>query len=146
MAVEFYADKAAYTEQIARNGVEGEVIIHDRYIRDEDVKYYFSAADVLIQPYRTATQSGVTQIAYHFGLPMIVTDVGGLAEIVPDNVVGYVTSPIPDSIAFAVIWFYEDDNAGRFRQNIETEKKRFSWDAMADKLAEAYRMAGGKEK
>lgn len=144
VAGEFYSGREAYIEQIRRNGLEGDVIVHDRFIADDDVKYYFSAADVLIQPYRSATQSGVTQIAYHFDLPMIVTDVGGLAEIVADDVAGYVTGAMPGSIAEAFIRFYENGNKERLRGNMTAEKKRFSWDAMADTITEAYRLAGGK--
>jgi len=79
------------------------------------VKYYFSAADVLVQPYKTATQSGVTQIAYNFELPMIVTDVGGLPEIVPDGRVGYVCRPDAAGVADALVRICEGDTLARFR-------------------------------
>lgn len=136
VAGEFYDNKEKYIRQIEENGLQDDVIIREGYVPDEDVRYYFSAADVLIQPYHTATQSGVTQIAYNFGLPMIVTNVGGLAEIVPDNVVGYVVNTTPEAVAAAVVQLYDDDNIARFRRNIEQEKKRFSWDAMADRIDE----------
>ena len=90
VAGEFYTPKERYLRQIADNGLQDEVILHDRFIPDEQVKYYFSAVDFVVQPYKTATQSGVTQIAYQFCVPMVVTDVGGLSEIVPDGRVGYV--------------------------------------------------------
>lgn len=134
VAGEFYGNKEKYLRQIEENGLADDIIIHDFFIPDEDVRYYFSAADVLIQPYHTATQSGVTQIAYNFGLPMIVTGVGGLAEIVPDDVVGYVVEKIPEAIAVAFVKLYSDGNLDRFRRNFEKEKKRFSWDAMCDTL------------
>ncbi len=143
VAGEFYEDSAKYIEQIRRAGVEDEIILHDRFIPDDLVRYYFSAADMLIQPYKSATQSGVTQIAYHFGLPMIVTDVGGLAEIVPDGVAGYVVRPDARSVAEAFATFYEGENAKRLRQGVESEKGRFSWDAMADTILRAFKMAGG---
>lgn len=144
VAGEFYNDREKYIAQIERNGLNDEVILHDRFIRDEDVRWYFSAADVLIQPYKTATQSGVTQIAYNFGLPMIVTGVGGLAEIVTDDVAGYVVDVSPQAIADAFVRFYSDGNADRMRANMPAEKKRFTWDAMAARLEELYRSLPAK--
>ncbi len=138
VAGEFYNDREHYIAQIERNGLTTDVILHDRFIRDEDVRYYFSASDVLIQPYKTATQSGVTQIAYNFELPMIVTGVGGLAEIVTDGVAGYVVDVSPQAIADAFIRFYSDGNAARMRANMPAEKERFTWDAMTGRLEELY--------
>jgi glycosyltransferase involved in cell wall biosynthesis len=138
VAGEYYADKEKYTEQIRRNGLEEEVLIFDRFIPDEDVRYWFSAADLVIQPYKTATQSGVTQVAYHFDVPMIVTGVGGLAEIVPHGRVGYVVDTDPQAIAAAVERFYTENRAEEFRRNILVEKKRFSWEAMVDRFEELY--------
>lgn len=138
VAGEFYTDKQKYLDQIARLGLGEQVILHDHFIRDELVRYYFCAADVLIQPYHTATQSGVTQIAYHFELPMIVTDVGGLAEIVPDDVVGYVCDTTAESVSAAIEKIRKPGVLERFRRNMKTEKKRFSWEATADKLEELY--------
>lgn len=138
VAGEFYNDRERYMEQIERNGLTDDIILHDRFIRDEDVRHYFSAADVLIQPYKSATQSGVTQIAYNFDLPMIVTRVGGLAEIVTDDVAGYVTDVSPQAIADAFVRFYSDSNAARMRANMPAEKQRFTWDAMTARLEELY--------
>ena len=129
------ADRAPLDDRLQKD-----ILLHDYFVADNMVRYFFSAADVLIQPYRSATQSGVTQIAYNFSLPMIVTDVGGLSEIVPDDVVGYVTDTSAESIAAAFVRFYSDGNAERFRKNMEQEKLRFSWEAMADRLTEVYRM------
>lgn len=145
VAGEFYQNREKYVAQIETNGLTEDVILHDFFIRDENVRYYFSASDVLIQPYKTATQSGVTQIAYNFDLPMIVTDVGGLAEIVSDDVAGYVTETLPESIADAFVRFYSNDNAARFRANMPREKERFSWKAMAGKLEEVYNILRKKE-
>lgn len=142
VAGEFYHNEDKYRQRIKKNGLEADVILHDYFIKDEEVKYYFCASDVLIQPYRSATQSGVTQIAYNFELPMIVTGVGGLPEIVPDGVVGYVTDTAPESVASAYRRFYEGDNAVCMRENMKEEKKRFSWDAMAGKIIEAYKLSG----
>lgn len=140
VAGEFYYNKGKYIDQIVANGLVDDVVMHDYFIKDEDVRYFFSAADVLIQPYHSATQSGVTQIAYHFDVPMIVTNVGGLAEIVPDSVVGFVTETSVDSVCEAFDKFYAKGEAKRLSDNIKTEKLRFSWEAMADKLTQVYEM------
>lgn len=140
VAGEFYYNKGKYVDQIVNNDLVDDIVLHDYFINDNAVRYFFSAADLLIQPYRDATQSGVTQIAYHFELPMIVTNVGGLAEIVPNDVVGYVTDTTIDSIAEAYTKFYDQDCKDRFSENMKHEKKRFSWEAMADKVEELYAM------
>jgi glycosyltransferase involved in cell wall biosynthesis len=139
VAGEFYESKEKYEPQLNRLGHS--VILHDRFIADEEVKYYFSAVDALVLPYKTATQSGVTQIAYNFFLPMIVTEVGGLPEIVPDDKVGYVCPPTVDGVADAIESLYKDDNLQRFRTNIISERKRFSWSAMCDKITEVLHMS-----
>jgi glycosyltransferase involved in cell wall biosynthesis len=131
VAGEFYSDKDAYLEKIERLGVKDQVIIADEFIPSEQVKYYFSIADMVVQPYITATQSGVTQIAYHFEVPMLVTDVGGLAEIVPDERVGYVVPVDQNAISNKVIDFYKNNRREAFISNLKVEKKRFSWEEMA---------------
>ena len=140
VAGEFYTPKERYLRQIADNGLQDEVILHDRFIPDEQVKYYFSAADFVVQPYRTATQSGVTQIAYQFCVPMVVTDVGGLSEIVPDGRVGYVCEPTVQGVADAVARMYDGDTIERFCLNCIEERKRFSWEEMCTRIAELYEM------
>lgn len=136
VAGEFYDDREKYEQ--ALHALGGSVILHDRFIPDDEVRYYFSAADAVVLPYRSATQSGVTQIAYNFCTPMIVTDVGGLAEIVPDDKVGYVCKPTAEGVANAIEELYEGNNLARFAENIVQERRRFSWRAMCDKLLEAY--------
>lgn len=136
VAGEFYDDKERYAPLFARLGAS--VVLHDRFIADVDVKYYFSVADALVLPYRTATQSGVTQIAYNFHLPMIVTDVGGLPEIVPDDKVGYVCPPTVEGVMDAIEQLYKEGNLDRFRRNIAHERKRFSWPAMCNKIVEVF--------
>ena len=140
VAGEFYTDKTKYLRQMERLGICGDVLLHDRFIRDEDVKYYFSAADLLVQPYKNATQSGVTQIAYQFETPVIVTNAGGLAEIVPDGKVGYVVAPDAAQIARAVEKIYENGNLQRMSENIVSEKRRFSWDYYAGQLENLYEL------
>ena len=95
VAGEYYNNKEKYTAQIEALGLQDDILVHDFFIRDDEVKYYFSATDVVVQPYKDATQSGVTQIAYQFSVPMIVTNVGGLAEIVPDGRSGFVADSTP---------------------------------------------------
>ena len=141
VAGEFYTSREIYVGQIEKAGLQDDIILHDRFIPDGEVGCYFSAADSLVLPYRTASQSGVTQIAYKFDLPMVVTDVGGLPEIVPDGRTGIVCSPDAGSIAEAVATMCSGDTAARLRANFEVEKRRFSWDEMCDRLEEVYRMA-----
>lgn len=136
VAGEFYDDRSRYDALLAKLG--NSVILHDHFVADDEVKYYFSAADALVLPYRTATQSGVTQIAYNFSTPMVVTDVGGLPEIVPDNKVGFVVPPTVDGVVDAINQLYEADNLDRFRRNMVHERKRFSWATMCDKIVEVY--------
>lgn len=138
VAGEFYTAKEPYLAQIAALGLQDEVILHDRFIPDAEVKYYFSAADCVVLPYKTATQSGVTQIAYQFCTPMIVTAVGGLAEIVPDGRVGYVCPPTVEGVADAVGRIYAPGVLERFRENCIEERKRFSWEEMCSRIEELY--------
>ena len=140
IAGEFYASREKYIALIEELGLRDRVVLHDRFIADEDVKYYFSAADALVLPYRTATQSGVTQIAYNFSLPMIVTRVGGLPEIVPDGRVGLVCEADAESIKEALEALYDGDRLQTFKENFAQERKRFSWAAMCDRLEEVYQM------
>ena len=145
VAGEFYTAREPYLNRIADNGLQDEVLLHDRFIPDDDVKYYFSAADFVVQPYKTATQSGVTQIAYQFCVPLGVTNVGGLAEIVPDGRVGYVCEPTPEGVAGAIERMYEGDTLQRFRENCVEERRRFSWEEMCSRITELYGLvASGK--
>jgi glycosyltransferase involved in cell wall biosynthesis len=123
VAGEFYEKKEPYLQMIDNYKINDKVIICDRYIPDEEVKNFFNLADMVVQPYRSATQSGVTQVAYHFEKPMLVTDVGGLREIVPDGKVGYVVEPQPVKIADAICDFYDNDRKEFFENNIVEEKQ-----------------------
>ena len=140
VAGEFYASKEKYYEIIERFGLQDRVVMHEGFVADDDVCYYFSASDCLVLPYRTATQSGVTQIAYNFSLPMLVTNVGGLPEIVPDGVVGVVCPPDVNGILNGLQRIYSSGALDSFKANFEQERKRFSWGAMCDKLLEVYQM------
>ena len=132
VAGEFYDDKERYLEEIQGYGLGKQIVIRDEFIPDEQVKDYFNAADIVVQPYKSATQSGVTQIAYHFEKPMLVTNVGGLEEIVPNGKVGYAVQPDPKRIADALIDFFEHDRLDEFRPNVLIEKKKYSWASLTN--------------
>ncbi len=138
VAGEFYTDPAPYHRLIEEWGLRDEVLLHDRFIPDEEVKNYFSATDFVVLPYRSATQSGVTQIAYQFSTPMIVTDVGGLGELVPDGRVGLLCRPEAASIAECILRIWEGDRLERFHANCLVERNRFSWEEMCARLMELY--------
>ncbi len=130
IAGEYYTDDKPYQEIIQKRQLQSRVHQFNHFIADEEVKYFFCAADMVVQPYKHATQSGVTQIAYHFEVPMLVTNVGGLPEMVPDNKVGYVTDVDSTAIANAINDFYNQQRANQFIENIKAEKLRFGWDRM----------------
>lgn len=130
VAGEFYDDEKPYLEQIKKNNLEDFIIIENQYISDDNVKYYFNVADIVVQPYKSATQSGVTQIAYHFEKPMLVTNVGGLGEIIPDGKVGYVVEPKPSSIADALVDFFENGRFDAFVEGVRDEKQTYQWSNM----------------
>ncbi len=130
VAGEFYADENQYLQTIKELKLEDLVILKTDYIPNEEVQHFFNAADIVAQPYKSATQSGVTQIGYHFNKPMLVTDVGGLSEIIPHMKIGYVTPVDANEIAEALIDFFENKRKETFTTNVIEEKKRFSWDKM----------------
>ncbi len=131
VAGEFYTDRAPYDAIIAKHQLADRVTIIAEFIPDDEVADYFNAADLLVQPYKTATQSGVTQIAYHFEKPMIVTDVGGLAEMCPNERVGYVVQPKPSVIADAIIRYFDATDRAAMQEMIREEKQRYDWGIMA---------------
>jgi D-inositol-3-phosphate glycosyltransferase len=114
------------------------VLLFDRFIKDDEVSLFFSVADLIVQPYRTATQSGVTQIAFHFEKPMLVTDVGGLSEIVTAGKCGYVVKPESGFIADAIVDYFENDRKAFFTEGVRQEKGKFSWDKMTGAIVEVY--------
>ena len=131
---EHYSDEEQYSKQIAELGIQSEVIMVNEFIKDEEVGKYFCAADIIAQPYKSATQSGVTQIAYHFEIPILVTNVGGLPEMVPHGKVGYVTSQSTDEIADSLTDFYKNSRESEFKANLTIEKDKYSWDKMTAKI------------
>jgi glycosyltransferase involved in cell wall biosynthesis len=126
IAGEFYEDRKIYDELINSLNIKDHLIIKTEFIADSEVRYYLSAADFVIQPYRNATQSGVTPLAYHFEKPMLVTNVGGLPALVPHNEVGIVSEPNANAIADGILKLYELGE-NHFLPHLREEKKKYSW-------------------
>lgn len=126
VAGEFYEDEKPYREQIEKLGIKDLLILKTDFIPDSEVKYFLCAADAVIQPYRNATQSGVTPLAYHFEKPMVVTNVGGLPSLVPDGKVGIVVEPDPTAIADGILKFYQLGE-NYFIPHLREGKKKYSW-------------------
>ncbi|HUC80565.1 MAG TPA: glycosyltransferase [Flavisolibacter sp.] len=138
IAGEFYEDEQLYRNLIETLGLKEQIILHNQFIQDEDVKNYICAADCIVQPYRNATQSGVTPLAYHFEVPMIVTNVGGLPALVPHRKAGLVAEPDPQSIAAAILQFYKTGEAF-FLPHIKEEKAKLSWQKLTEAILQLSR-------
>lgn len=138
LAGEFYEDKTPYLEKINSKELSQSVILHTDFIDKKNVRDYFCAADLVVQPYLNATQSGITQIAYYFGKPMLVTNVGGLAEIVSDKRVGYVTEKSAVAIADAICDFYINKRELEFSLNVDLDKAKFTWENFNKGLLKLY--------
>ncbi len=130
IAGEYYTDPGPYEQMIDKYKIRDRVIAFNDFIPNSDVNKFFCAADLIVQPYKSATQSGVTQIAYHFNKPMVITNVGGLAEMVPDGKAGYVVEPEPQKLVDAVVDYFENHREEDFVSFIKEEKKKYSWDNM----------------
>lgn len=133
---EVYGDDGKYRQQIERLGLAEDVVMHNEFVPDGEVAEWFSVADMVALPYKSATQSGVTQVAYAFGVPMVVTNVGGLAEMVENDVVGLLAEVSARSVADAIARCYEGDNLERYREGVVRNSERFSWNATADRIEE----------
>jgi len=133
IAGEFYEDRKAYDELIAQLNISNALLLRTDFISDSEVKYYLSAADFVIQPYKNATQSGVTPLAYHFEKPMLVTNVGGLPDLVPDGKVGVVAEPNPKAIADKILQLYATGQA-YFLPYLQEEKKKYSWKVLVENI------------
>src|SRR3989339_1469849 len=144
VAGEFYSDKEKYTRLIEQYQLKEYIELHNRFIPDPEVGWYFAAADLIAQPYKSATQSGVTQIGYHFEKPMLVTNVGGLSEIIPDQKVGYVVEPNPKAIADKLVDFFENRRSQEFVANLVEEKKKYAWSTMTGTIFELYQKLTSK--
>lgn len=136
VAGECYGSPTKYDDLEQRLHLNDHIIWHRQFIANDEVKHYFAAASIVAQPYRTATQSGVTQIAYHFERPMLVTNVGGLAEIVPDGKVGRVVNPDATSIADALADFFDNNREETFTEGVREEKVKYAWSNMTKIILE----------
>lgn len=130
---EFDSDKEKYLELIKETHSENNIHIVDGYVPDKEIEPYFAACDLVVLPYESATQSGIVQIAYGFGKPVIATDVGGLPEVVIDGETGYLVKPRePHELSKAVIRFFESNSSESFSEKICREAYKYSWDKMND--------------
>ena len=133
IAGEYYEDRSGYEQQMNELKIEDHLLLKTDFIADSDVRYYLCAADAVVQPYKHATQSGVTPLAYHFDIPMIVTRVGALPDMVPHGKVGLVCEPNPASIANAMQQMMERGKE-KFIPGIQEEKNKYSWEKMCEKI------------
>lgn len=136
IAGEFYDDPKKYESLILSLGISSHILLHTSFIANDQIKNYFCAADIVVQPYKNATQSGVTPLAYHFELPMMVTQVGALADMVPDAVVGKVAEPTAPDIAEKIIMMYQAGTQS-YIPAIREQKKQYSWQNMVDAILAA---------
>ena len=139
VAGEFYEDKQPYLDLIKQYDIENQVIIHGKFIANEDVKLYFSATDLVTLPYKTATQSGVTQVSFHFEVPTLVTNVGGLGEIIPDKIAGYVVEPNGKAIADGIRDYFENNRMPAFTEGMKKEKQKYDWKIFVDEVIDLYK-------
>ena len=132
---DFYQNKDNYLRLIKENNVEENILIFDEYVSGNEVEKYFSASDVVVAPYESATQSGIIQIAYGFEKPVIATRVGGLPDVVLDGKTGYLVDPCnPDQLADAINKFFKNNDEENFRENIKNEAYKYSWDRLLDAI------------
>lgn len=140
VAGEFYTKSEPYLEFIKKEKLADKVLLYTNFIPNHEVALYFSACDLVVQPYKSATQSGVTQVAMHFNKPIVTTNVGGLADMVSDGVAGFVVEPDKKALVNAIHKALDHNKLKEFEQNIKLEKKRFSWDNMVNSIVKLYNM------
>jgi len=131
----FGDDKQSYLDLIEENGVSDSILLKDTYTPDNEVEKYFTASDIVILPYEDATQSGIVQISYGFEKPVLVTNVGGLPDVVTDGKTGYVVEPRnPEAITEKVLDFYQNKRMDEFHESIKAEAYRFEWTQMVQSI------------
>lgn len=138
VAGEFYEDKQPYLDIVEKNGLGNQVVFHSQFIPNEDVRYYFCAADFVAQTYRNATNSGVTMVGYYYEKPMLVTDVGGLSELVPHNKIGYTVPINTNNISESIIDYFKNNRETEFVKNLKTEKIKYLWPTFINRVLELY--------
>ncbi len=136
IAGEYYEDREKYDRLIQERGIEDRIVRFEHFIPNQDIRYYFGAADLLVLPYRSATQSGIIPLAYHFEKPAIVTRVGGLDEVIIDGKTGYLTDANPEAIATRIQQFLQQPSDFPWQKHIREEKKKYSWDAFINAMLE----------
>ncbi len=134
IAGEFYGDSEHYIQLIENLNLHDKIILKTNFITDSEVKYFFCASDLVVQPYKSATQSGVTPLAYHFEIPMIVTNVGGLTGMVPNGKVGLIAEPNAESIADKINEYFQNKHEEDFKKNLKVEKLKYSWNVMTEAI------------
>lgn len=139
IAGEFYEDKQPYLDLIQKHNLQHQIILHDKFIANDEVRYYFCASNLVAQTYRNATNSGVTMVGYFYEKPMLVTNVGGLAEIVPDNKCGYVVETSVPKISEKIIEYFSQNKEAEFTNNVRIEKKKYEWTEFIRVLLDLYK-------
>lgn len=134
VAGEFYADEKVYKESVEKSGLSNRIHFFSEYIPNEQVADFFAAAAIVAQPYRSATQSGISQIAYHFEKPLLVTNVGGLPEIVDHERSGYVVDVDANAVMNALKDFFSNNRYQKMEAETIQAKDRFSWTALFEAL------------
>jgi glycosyltransferase involved in cell wall biosynthesis len=138
VAGEYYSDSEKYLSQIDRLGITSQVILHTNFISNDEVKYFFCAADLVAQSYKSATQSGISQMAIYFEKPIVSTNVGGLPETVIHDKTGYLTNVDSNELAQAILRYFEKRPLNQFRKEIQKLKELYSWNHFGSKLVELY--------
>jgi D-inositol-3-phosphate glycosyltransferase len=144
VAGEFYEDKQPYLDLIRKLDLEQQVILHDRFIANEELRFYFCATNLVAQTYRNATNSGVTMVGYYYQKPMLVTNVGGLAEIVPNEKCGYVVENSVSLISEKILDYFQNDREEEFTKNVILERKKYEWTEFIKSLIHLYEMSSHK--
>ena len=139
VAGEYYEDKQVYLDSVEKNHLQDSVIFHSHFIANDDVRYYFCACNIVGQTYRNATNSGVTMVGYYYEKPMLVTNVGGLAEIVPHGKAGYVIDANPKMIADSIIDYFENNREASYTQGVIEEKRKYEWKTFIDAFVGLYK-------
>ena len=139
IAGEFYDTKETYLTQLQNSSKKNQIILHDKFIPNDLVRYYFCTSSLVAQTYRNATNSGVTMVGYYYNKPMLVTNVGGLKEIVPDNKCGFLVENDIDKISEKINYYFQNNLEEEFTENVKIEKKKYEWKTFTQNLIELYK-------